>query len=118
LTSQAAAGIKRKTLEVPMRRALFLPLALLAAFLVLSLAACGGSKEYKADEHAHNQWQVEWDNCVWDVTHKLQDDGSYVEVQVPEDKLNALADQCMQKKGYHLKTADEAKKEKKGWLWW
>ena len=95
-----------------MRRAVLL----LAMLFALTLAACGG-KEYKGSEHTHDKWKVEWDNCVWDVTHKRQDDGSYVEVQVPDDKLNALADQCMQKKGYHLKTKDEEKKEKKGWFW-
>ena len=99
-----------------MRRALFLPVLLLAAFLVLALAACGGgSREYKGDEHTHDKWKVEWDNCLWDVTHKRQDDGTYVEVSVPEDKRNALADQCMQKKGYHLKTKEA--ETKGGWFW-
>jgi hypothetical protein len=97
-----------------MRRSIVFP----ALLLLLSLAACGGSKEYKGSEHTHDRWEMEWDRCLWDATHKLQDDGSYLEVQVPEDKLEKLADQCMQKKGYHLKTKEDEKKEKKGWLWW
>ena len=102
-----------------MRRTASPCLVFLAAVLALSLAACGG-KEYKGSENTHDKWRVEWDNCIWDVTHKLQEDGSYAEVQVPEDKLPALADQCMQKKGYTLKTDEDDKKNKKksGWLWW
>jgi len=102
-----------------MRRSVLPLFVLLAAFLALSLAACGG-KEYKGSEHTHDKWQVEWESCLWDVTHKLQDDGSYVEVQVPEDKIEALADKCMQKKGYALKTKEDEEKEKKGgWFgWW
>lgn len=96
-------------------RRLVLPAALL--LLVALPAACGGGREYKAPEHGHEKWQVEWDNCVWDATHRRQDDGSYVEVQVPEDKIEALASQCMEKKGYTLKTKDDEKK-KSGWLWW
>ena len=98
-------------------RAASLPLVLLAALLALSLSACGG-KKYQGSETTHDQWKVEWDNCIWDATHKLQEDGSYVEVRVPEDKLPALADQCMQKKGYTLKTKEDEKKKKSGWLWW
>lgn len=99
-----------------MRRAVLFLAVLLS--LGLCLAACGGSREYKGSEHTHDKWKVEWDRCLWDVTHQRQDDGSYAEVQVPADKLEALADQCMQKKGYSLKTKEDEKKEKKGWLWW
>ena len=96
-----------------MRRAV----VFLAVLLALSLAACGGSREYKGSEHTHDQWEVEWERCLWDVTHKRQDDGSFIEIEVPEDKLEKLAHQCMEKKGYKLKTAEDEKKEG-GWLWW
>ena len=93
-----------------MRRApLFIALA-----LALTLAACGGSREYTGSEHTHDKWEVEWDNCVWDATHKRQDDGSFVEVEVADEKVEAYAHQCMEKKGYKLKGKDE----KGGFLWW
>jgi hypothetical protein len=84
----------------------------LCLFMVFALAACGGGKVYKAPEHHHDKWQVDYDNCVWELTHAQQSDGTYVVKEIPEGQMDALAQQCMEKKGY---TLEEKKSE--GWFW-
>lgn len=88
----------------------FLVLVLAAALL---LTACGGGKTYQKEGSVERQAEVTLENCQWEATHKLQDDGTYVEIDLDDDEIDAYVKECMREKGYAYKD-----KPDKGWSWW
>jgi major membrane immunogen (membrane-anchored lipoprotein) len=88
----------------------FYVLVLTAALL---LTACGGGKTYQKEGSVERQADMALENCQWEATHKLQDDGTYVEVDVEGGEFDAYIKECMRKKGYEYK-----EKPKKDSSWW
>lgn len=79
--------------------------ALLTA--VCLLAACGPDMGWKKKGVHSSTPQIDQENCIWEVTHPKNSDGTYDVRELEDEELEIEIRRCMKAKGYEWGEVDD-----------